>query len=55
MRGRITGSGSPGTHTSSSRLANPITATSVTPSSLSSAAAALTCGAPPSTTKRLGG
>ncbi|COX09545.1 Uncharacterised protein [Mycobacterium tuberculosis] len=51
----IIGSGSDGTHTSSSRLARPITATSVTPSSSITALAALTCGAPPSTTYRLGG
>ena len=55
VRGRITGSGSSGSHTSSSRLASPHTATSVMPSSASTSAAALTCGWPPSTTTRLGG
>ena len=39
---RITGSASPGTHTSSRRFASPITAMSVTPISAIAAAAALT-------------
>jgi hypothetical protein len=41
-------------HTSSSRLARPHTATSVMPSSRSTAPAAFTWGAPPSTTTRFG-
>ena len=55
VRGRITGSLSPGSHTSSMRLASPQTATSTMPSSVSDRLAAATWGAPPSTTSRFGG
>src|SRR3954451_15955910 len=51
----MTGSGSSGSHTSSMRLASPQTATSTMPSSASDRLAAATCGAPPSTTSRVGG
>ncbi len=53
VRGRITGSSSPGSQTSSSRLASPTSATSSMPSSSSTAWAAATCGAPPSTTTQV--
>src|SRR3954447_15227629 len=49
----MTGSGSPGSQTSSIRLASPQTATSTTPSSSSDRAAAATSGAPPATTRRV--
>ena len=51
----MTGRSSPGSQTSSSRLASPHSATSVMPSPASARAAAATWGAPPSTTSRFGG
>ncbi len=55
LRGRTTGSSSPGSQTSSSRLARPQSATSSMPSSSSARRAAATCGRPPSTTSSCGG
>src|SRR3954464_3777817 len=51
----MTGSGSPGSQTSSMRLARPQTATSTTPSSSSDRLAAATRGRPPATTRGVGG
>ena len=55
MRGRIIGSDCSGTHTSSSLLAKPHKAISEIPNSFIARCAALTCGAPPSTTINCGG
>ena len=55
VRGRTTGNSSPGSHTSSSRLASPTTGRSSRPSSSRTAAAAATWGGPPSTTTSEGG
>ena len=55
LRGRITGESSPGSQTSSSRLARPQAATSSMPSSSSARAAAATWAGPPSITTRFGG
>ena len=53
-RGRMRGYFSPATQISSSRLAMPMTGTSVIPSSSSTCWAAATCGAPPSTINNWG-